>query len=588
MILQEMVVTNAEGKTETSDGTSLLGRMIQSEDMYSFYAIKRVNEPALTPATDQMAAKVKIMMPLGGELNGMYRFPRVGEKVLVAVQGTVHYLMGYLPAAETPFSPKEGDKEKTEVFDKEAQVMRYKKTGDNTSEDGYSEIGFYSETTEWKEKEGKSNSKTDEDTKLPIVDKIKLSSTGDIETRAQNYNEVAAKRIGFFAGYNKDLEDRKAKQKKNLKSDDKTGLDLTAFPILPSDTADQEPSFFSGDIQMRAKKRIVLKAEDTIEIIAGPSIIRLDATGISLISRKTSVSSVNAWDSSITVSARDGLKMFGTKVGIDAAYRFSLGESFGGSIMSLGGVLRITAADIRLRTMCKVAYVIKGVSASASFATNVASMSVGLAQENGHGTQAGAIKNSIPSYFSLGAGVAGTVVGANWGFNSMPDIEDAAGDMIVIMDFIITAVGLVNMMLDKLILSKTDKSNGGRSGLNMATAVVEYGLMLVQFIKFNTAHQNWLHAGSILMSFKGDLDISANKTCLTSITDVRANSPTAGLDVTKLSSVWTAFKGQDWWKIVLESVGAVAVLAGGGTGALFGYKHSSSVNEEIRKELEAL
>ena len=41
MILQEMIVTNAEGKTELSGGESLVGQMVKGEDMYSFYAIKR-------------------------------------------------------------------------------------------------------------------------------------------------------------------------------------------------------------------------------------------------------------------------------------------------------------------------------------------------------------------------------------------------------------------------------------------------------------------------------------------------------------------------------------------------------------------
>ena len=205
MILQEMVVTNAEGKVRTAKRENLTGQRIHGEDVYTFYAIKSVNQPDVTPTPEKLPAKVRLTMPLGGELNGMYRFPRVGEKVLVAVEGVAHYLMSYLPTDEMLFSPKDGDKEKTDAFDKEGQVMRYKKTGDNTSALPYSEIGFYSETTEWKEKEGASNKKVEEKSDLPIVDKIKLSSTGDIESHAQNYNETSAKRIGLFAGYGDDL-----------------------------------------------------------------------------------------------------------------------------------------------------------------------------------------------------------------------------------------------------------------------------------------------------------------------------------------------------------------------------------------------
>ena len=91
MILQEMIVTDAEGKIKTATGKILTGQCIQSEDMYSFYAIKQVNDPAITPAPEQMPAKVRLTMPTGGELNGLYRFPRVGEKVLIVVEGISHY-----------------------------------------------------------------------------------------------------------------------------------------------------------------------------------------------------------------------------------------------------------------------------------------------------------------------------------------------------------------------------------------------------------------------------------------------------------------------------------------------------------------
>lgn len=586
MILQEMIVTDAEGKIATAKNEKLTGQCIQGEDVYTFYAIKRVNPPTSTPTTEQLPAKVRLTMPTGGELNGMYRFPRVGEKVLVAVEGVSHYLMSYLPTAENPFSPKEGDKEKTEAFDKEAQVIRYKKTGDNTSDNGYSEIGFYSETTEWHEKEGASNKKLEDETNLPIVDKIKLSSTGDIESYAQNYNETAAKRIALFAGYGDDIEKRKNKQKKNLK-DKKTTLDLEAFPSMPQDRSDQDPSFFSGDIQMRAKKRIVLKAEDTIEIMAGNSMIRLDSTGISLISRKTSASTVNAWDTSLTLSSRDGVTMFGSKVNINSAYKFSLTDAWGGNVMSFGGVVRVTGADIRLRSLCKASYVLKGVSAGTSFATNIVSGAYGIKQEQGDGT--GSFwGNKLPSYVSMGAGVAGAIVGVNWGFNTMSKFDDAAGSMVCTTDFIITLLGVVGMVLDGAILSQTDKKKGGRAGLTYALMVVEYGLILKNFVTMNLANTNWMHASSVLLSYKGEMYMTAKSIRRTRLKSLDAASALAGLDKTFFGGLWESFKGQGTKAIVLESLGAAAVLGGLGVGGYFGTKHSSSVNAEIRKELEAL
>ena len=588
MILQEMVVTDSEGKTKTADGKNQIGQCIHGEDVYTFYAIKKVNDPASTPKPEQKASKVKIMMPLGGDLNGMYRFPRVGEKVVVGVEGTSHYLMGYLPTKENMFSPKEGGKEKTDAFDKEAQVLRYKKTGQNTSDSTYSEIGFYSETTEWLEKEGSSNKKVESETNLPIVDKIKLSSTGDIESYAQNYNETAAKRIGLFAGYGDDLEKRKAKQKKNLK-DKKTDSDMDAFPALPQDYTDQEPGFFSGDIHMRAKRRIVLKAEDTIDIIAGNSLIRLDSSGISLISKKSSISTVNPWDSMIAISSRDGLSMFGTKVNINSAYKFSLSDAFGGNVFSLGGVLRITGPDIRLRTMCKAAYVLKGVSAGASFATNIASSVQGIVQEAKGGTNENWLDNGLPSYTSIGANVISALVGANWGFNSMSAIDDAAGGMATIMDVIITILGAVNLGLDKLFLSEENKKNGGRAGLTLATMTVEYGLIMKMFIALNVANVDWFHASSYLMSFGGNVSEDAMNLSQHVLAEQETKAPTAGVDTTMVGDLWSSFSAQTWWKILLESIAAAGVIGGVITGTVLAKtKHFNATRDRIRKELEEL
>ena len=583
MILQEMIVTNSEGKTETPEDGDLTGRCFEGEDVYTFYAVKKVNPSSSTPTAEQKAAKVKIMMPLGGDLNGMYRFPRVGEKVVVGVEGTAHYLMGYLPTKEKPFSP---EKEKKDAFNKKAQILRYKKTGDNTSDSTYSEIGFYSEETEWKKK-------SDDET-LPVVDKIKLSSTGDIETHAQNYNETAAKRIALFAGYGDDIEKRKAKQKQNLK-DKKTDLDLEAFPVMPQDYADQDPTFLTGDIQMRAKNRIVLKAEDTIEIIAGHSLIRLDSSGITLLSRKASISSVNAWDTSLTLSANAGVTMFGTKVAINSAYKFALTDAFGGTVQSVGGVMRLSGADVGMMSMCKAAYLVKGVSASASFATNVASVSMGIEQERGNRTGDGSMVNKMASYFSLGAGIAGTVVGVNWNLNSASSLraDDTAGAIVGLTDFLITMLGLVNTILETTILSKTDKKNCGQSGLALALMIAEYGIIMQQFIRLEAANLNWVSMGNILLKNGGDVYLSGASIIETAVGGVNAKSPTAGADTWFLADLARKVFGKEaqgeFWKLALKSAVAAAVLIGGaGAGVYAGYCHSSSTNASIRKELEAL
>ena len=209
MILQEMIVTDSQGKTETVSGEDLTGQCIQSEDMYSFYAIKKKNDASAVVSPEKMPAKVRLTLPVGGEINGMYRFPRVGEKVLVVVEGMSHYLMSYLPNKENPFSP---EKEKTDVFDEEGLVLRYKKTGANVADENrdkkYSEIGFYKEASRWQTQDpnlqnetlsekvvnGKNSDNTDHIEYYPYIDQVKISSTGDVSSNAQNLNEIKGRR----------------------------------------------------------------------------------------------------------------------------------------------------------------------------------------------------------------------------------------------------------------------------------------------------------------------------------------------------------------------------------------------------------
>ncbi len=589
MKLEEMIVTNVEGKTgKTKDG-DLNGQCIRGEDMYTFYAIKRKNDPESTPTSEQMASRVKIMMPVGGEMNGLYRFPRVGEKVVVAVEDSENYLMGYLPSKEMPFSEKTGDKESAVPFDKQGQVLRYKKTGMNTENEStdkaYSEIGFYSETTEWKEKEGKENKKIDSETELPLIDKIKISSTGDIETKAQNYSEVSAKRIALFAGYNDDIDNRKTAQYNALKNKKEPGRD--AFPTLPLDFSTEDSAFFKGDIQMRAKQRIVLKAGKSIEIIAGRSIIRMDDTGISLISRKTSGAIVNPWDSAITVSSRSGLSMFGTQVNVSSAYGFSLSEMFGGSIASLGGVMRLYGSDVKLSTLTKVQYVVKGVTASASFATNIASMSMGTAQNAGTNEFA-SLNASAPDYTALGAGIAGIIVGVNWKLAASPaDDDDVAGDMCVMTNLFLTILNVVTMVLDMAFIPDPNQEKGGRDGLTLAVSVVEYGIVLQMFIRLNVACLTWLNKAVFQLDYRGTIYEAAQNKKEYAVTKTDAKSPLAGssLGDMLIVDVWKGFAGQKWWAIMLEVLGAAAVISGASVGSAFGVPNKFNVDDATRKEL---
>jgi hypothetical protein len=139
---------------------------------------------------------VNILMPIGGKETGLFRYPKVGERVVVDNDGATsptYYLMGYLPSAtdannnflsntnelwvepsaseQKAFTKQQKEAyeeackehktkvdnfnaEKDALEDAEALVLRYEQTGKNTPEDGkderYSEIGFYRKQTSWR------------------------------------------------------------------------------------------------------------------------------------------------------------------------------------------------------------------------------------------------------------------------------------------------------------------------------------------------------------------------------------------------------------------------------------------------------
>lgn len=627
MELYEMIVTNREGQIGKNSANDLLGEIIcpvneenNRSDIYRFFAIQKVNPPNVTVPENCWADIISLVIPLGGNLTGLFRFPHVGDKVLVGESNGRKYMMGFLPNASVPFNTTHKEEEEvilpsgekttkeinvddTDLITKNAEVFRYKKTGTNVENEStdkkFSEIGFFTETTRWTESSEKhEDGKTyniDQATALPYVDKIKMSSTGDIETKAQNYNEVCAKRIGLFAGYNDDMDQRKEKQveirtqyiKDNKKMDEQP-YDANAFPTLPLDHKSEDPAFFSGDIQMRAKERIVLKANQRIEIVVGRSMILIDDTGISLISRKASGSAVNAWDSNVTVSSNDGLSMFGQKVNISSALRFNLSESFGGSITSLGGVLRINGRDVKMSSICKADYLVKGVAASAAFATNIASISMGIDQNRGK-SDLGSLAYSIPSYVSMGTGIVGTLVGVNWKFaSSKADDDDIAGDMATITDLILTILGVVVMVLDKVFIPNPNMKNGGRDGLTMAVMTAEYGVILSLFIRIMLPCPVWFNRAIYGLTMQGNVYESCADANRYSVNSVDARSPVAGADKTLFRGLWDNFKGQEKWKIGLEVVAALLVVGGSGTGAAFGYLNKSKVDLETRRELELL
>ncbi|MDR0554223.1 MAG: hypothetical protein LBG76_05420 [Treponema sp.] len=341
MTIEERTVSDKNGNT----GDPVIGTLCPVDnDPYRFYVKIDQNTPVRI---------IKMVLPVGGIESGLYRFPRVGEKVLIGVEGSSNYLMGYLPDATTqPFSAaanQEGDRANNltlkEVVNKKGQVFRYRQTGKKTpeKENEYSEIGFYHEKTKWETGTPADYIETDSD--IPKIDRIKIRSTGDIETGAANYQGIQAKRMEIAV--NKELAQR-AK---------------------------------AGDFTLDTKHDIIISSDTSITFRVGRSSITINDTGITLRTMKVSTPFTGTWDTLLLLTPYDGVAMSGPHIKITGLNDVSMGDRFGGGFSSNLGISRVNGVDIKLETFTGEIYRKNYKMQIMDLILNVMSIGAGLLQE---------------------------------------------------------------------------------------------------------------------------------------------------------------------------------------------------------------
>ena len=558
MILQEMIVTDGDGKISKivkKDGKyvekSLCGQHIQSEDMYSFYAIKRVNPPKSKPTAEQKAAKVRIMMPLGGELNGMYRFPRVGEKVVVAVEGAAHYLMGYLPTNETPFSPKEDDKESTDVFDEEGLVLRYKKTGENVADKNrdkpYSEIGFFREPSRWKTKdkdlqnEESSSVETDDKgnkTYYPYIDTVKVSSTGDLTTNAQNLNEIKGRRVSIESKFL--FGDRKENGKVTIPGNIKGDLEERLI---------DEEEINKGDIYVNADNKIVISARNGIQLDCGGASISLDPTGISISAAKVDglEPGEGPFDSEISLSHNGTVNLNGKVLNGYFGKAMFMEDGFGGGFICNSGNMDIFGRAVSVgasTTLAQSLYVMEGVMYTIEQMTSVfkASRKKNPSGSGSSGSQVtGYIEKALAFFDRIGEQFSDND-------NGLDDLKKgnkskkgkAVSVVTKILKLILNIVGNVRSVVEdkyyekfKLYYDKTDGkfyTTDNRADVTLAFDIAEGTLVIsIQSLLLASAASALVHEASISCSPNADIVLDSRGYYQASIMNQTASAAMAGV-----------------------------------------------------------
>jgi hypothetical protein len=499
-------------------------------------------------------------MPVGGTESGLFRFPRVGEKVLVGTEENTHYLMGYLPTSE---SSSRFQLAGMSQDDGRGAVFRYQQTGKKEGKEGdepYSEIGFYHKPTAWKPSEDDTGNYADTAEGYPKVDRIHIQSTGDIHTKAKNHHRMKAKRFELFV----DCEPPK-------KEGD-----------TPFGDREVDDSFlYAGDAHIRAKNRLVIKAGESIELRVGRSSIVINDEGIIIASRKTQ-SVYSSWDTVLDLKGSAGLSMFGQHVKIRGGIDYTLSEGYGGSLSSRLGVMRVAGFDIRAETLNTYNYIARGLGNGIDFLFNLGTMITGASgAESAIGDATKSFSVSPLLNFVASKGSSETAGG--------PDFQ---GIMLDFLDILLSVLGVIEMVLEMTIPKKDKRDKHGRDGLYTALALVEYGLILECFREL--CLPSMLYAffeASLHLTSQSKVLIDAQAMEANLVWEKTGNTPAAGLSTKETKEVYkdgfTKFKDKLVSKLsiakVVGGVGVGLAVAGGLiTGKVLTAQQDAALEAELR------
>ncbi|MDR2096666.1 MAG: hypothetical protein LBP76_14280 [Treponema sp.] len=373
MAFSEMIVTNASGIVKEEEKGQIITAI---NDPFTFYAVNMIGGGIVPLSDDAQIPEVKMVMPLGGTDSGLFRHPRIGDRILVAAEaGGINYLMGYMPStAAQNFNIEEDDPEKAEVF-------RYQQTGRNTDNvpDGeeYSEIGFYHRQTFWKAAEDDRENYADADDDYPKIDHINIHSTGDIHENAVNHHQISAKRFELLV----DCDDIRSFNINAKEDNSKKGEDPEEGLKLPlGDNPGDDSELHKGDVHIRAGNRVVIKAEEEIQLQVGRTILTISDEGFNVTSRQTCSNFATTYDATLEIQPRGGISMSGKNIEINAGHELNVGDAMGGSFASTLGVLEIKGREIQIEAYDQTEFAI--LEAGLGFKLAQALVSIGLFKNN--------------------------------------------------------------------------------------------------------------------------------------------------------------------------------------------------------------
>jgi hypothetical protein len=375
MTVSECTVSDSEGNIkDVQDVRTIVGTIITAKnDPFKFYVQMEKTDGGITKISSQ---QVQIVMPLGGMQAGLFRIPRVGEKVLVGFEDSgSNYLIGYIPTT-TSSSQNFFQTKGMSQDDGRGEVFRYQQTGKKTALAGeeYSEIGFCHEKTAWKAADAASYADIPSaPNDYPLIDRINIHSTGDIHESAVNHHQIQAKRFELLVNCDN------INHKTNRVIDEETGMDKEELPL--GDFPGDDSVLHAGDFHVRTGSRIVMKAEESIILQVGRTTLEISDDGFSVITKNVSGNLPNTFDTTFNMSPRGGISMGGKSIKLAAGIEFAVKDRWGGSVKSAMGNLSISGRNLGMKSVNASDFAFMVAVQAIETATNIATASVAIANK---------------------------------------------------------------------------------------------------------------------------------------------------------------------------------------------------------------
>ena len=399
LFVKQAVVTDLSGKVDSTNAAVKFkprpwGAAKGGVD-YVFQA-KSITGVQNGTANDDNPFEVNFIQPVGGYGQGLFRMPRVGDRILVlgvpSVTGVspTYYLLGYLPGDEMPFTtPEELERKITSASEmskdeappyqtalpEEMMALRFRTPGKKDEKvdlenkmgirraklpNGCSELAFYNThvgggETKWDDKLEKwvyDDFSEDKDpvTKDPFNEERKVlanfQSTGNMQLSANHNLEMNARNLTFKGiGWGE----------KWVKSGDKWEL--------------PEAKVSFGDIN-----KFVVEAKGAIEFKVGKSSVVIGNDGITIKTASRFANVAGPIDASVKLNPLSGVAISGLNCRVNGFMGASIGDGVGAGASFGSGNASISGANICQWTTPSFDLLKRETFAAATLGTEITSM----------------------------------------------------------------------------------------------------------------------------------------------------------------------------------------------------------------------